>query len=85
MNNIYTTILNCRVCEASKLRDILDLGDQAPANSLYEIGKEKPPSVPLRLIFCENCSTVQLGEDVDPGYLFSQYLWVTGTSKTAEN
>ena len=47
--------------------------------------EEKPPSVPLRLIFCENCSTVQLGEDVDPSYLFSQYLWVTGTSKTSEN
>jgi ubiquinone/menaquinone biosynthesis C-methylase UbiE len=26
---------------------------------------------------------VQLGEDVDPEYLFSQYLWVTGTSNKA--
>ena len=85
MNNIYTTIVSCRICEASELRDILDLGDQAPANSLYRNIEEAPPSVPLRLIFCGNCSTVQLGEDVDPGYLFSQYLWVTGTSKTAEN
>jgi len=85
MNNIYTTIESCRICESNELRDILDLGDQAPANSLYRDIEEAPPSVPLRLIFCENCSTVQLGEDVDPGYLFSQYLWVTGTSKTAEN
>ena len=85
MNNIYTTIESCRICESNELRDILDLGDQAPANSLYRDVEEAPPSVPLRLIFCENCSTVQLGEDVDPGYLFSQYLWVTGTSKTAEN
>ena len=85
MNNIYTTIESCRLCEANELRDILDLGDQAPANSLYRNVEEAPPSVPLRLIFCENCSTVQLGEDVDPSYLFSQYLWVTGTSKTAEN
>ena len=85
MNNIYTTIESCRICEANELRDILDLGDQAPANSLYKNIEEAPPSVPLRLIFCENCSTVQLGEDVDPGYLFSQYLWVTGTSKTAKN
>ena len=85
MHNIYTTIVSCRICEASELRDILDLGDQAPANSLYRDIEEAPSSVPLRLIFCGNCSTVQLGEDVDPGYLFSQYLWVTGTSKTAEN
>jgi hypothetical protein len=33
-------------------------------------------------MYCEECSTVQLGEDVDPQYLFGEYLWVTGTSKT---
>jgi hypothetical protein len=34
-------------------------------------------------MFCHDCSTVQLGENVDPEYLFSEYLWVTGTSGTA--
>jgi 2-polyprenyl-3-methyl-5-hydroxy-6-metoxy-1,4-benzoquinol methylase len=35
-------------------------------------------------MYCQKCSTVQLGEDVDPEYLFGEYLWVTGTSATAE-
>ena len=83
MSNIFKTINSCRVCNSNKISEVMNLGDQPPANSLYE--RVKPPSVPLRLIFCETCSTVQLGEDVDPGYLFSEYLWITGTSKTALN
>jgi SAM-dependent methyltransferase len=63
----------------------LDLGNQAPANSLFSSSDEVPPNVPLRLIYCDTCSTVQLGEDVNPGYLFNRYLWVTGTSSTAED
>ena len=84
MKNIFNTIQFCRICNSSKLIEILHLGKQAPANSLYKSTDERPPDVPLRLMFCDNCTTVQLGEDVDPNYLFSQYLWVTGTSKTAE-
>ena len=59
------------------------LGDQPPANSLYNQKDPSPPCVPLRLMFCEKCKTVQIGESVNPRYLFSKYVWVTGTSKTA--
>lgn len=84
MKNLYTSITCCRICGHTELKDILDLGIQAPANSLYKETDSLPENIPLRLLYCQNCSTVQLGEDVDPDYLFSQYLWVTGTSTTAE-
>ncbi|MDC0092765.1 class I SAM-dependent methyltransferase [Alphaproteobacteria bacterium] len=84
MKSIYKTVQSCRICNSSKITEILNFGNQAPANSLYKPTDERPSEVPLRLMFCDNCTTVQLGEDVDPNYLFSQYLWVTGTSKTAE-
>ena len=84
MKKIYNTIQSCRICGSSEFIEILNLGNQAPANSLYNSIDERPSEVPLRLMFCNNCTTVQLGEDVDPNYLFSKYLWVTGTSKTAE-
>ena len=83
MKKIFDTIDRCRICNNSYLVEILNLGVQPPANSLYEVGTSKPQNVPLRLMFCKKCSTVQLGEDVDPEYLFGKYLWVTGTSKTA--
>jgi len=84
MNKIYETIMCCHICGSNNIEEVLDLGEQPPANSLYRSGEEKPPAVPLRLIYCHECSTVQLGEDVDPEYLFGEYLWVTGTSSTAK-
>jgi len=84
VSKIFETIQSCRLCDSKKIKDVLDLGDQPPANSLYQPGSESPPNVPLRLMFCSECSTVQLGESVSPKYLFGEYLWVTGTSTTAE-
>jgi len=84
MSKIFESIESCRLCQSKKTLDVLDLGDQPPANSLYKAGETKPVSVPLRLVFCEDCSTVQLGESVDPQYLFREYIWVTGTSTTAD-
>jgi ubiquinone/menaquinone biosynthesis C-methylase UbiE len=82
MIELYETIKNCRICSSKNIRGVLDLGSQPPANSLFKAIDEIPPSVPLRLMYCQNCSTVQLGENVDPEYLFNQYIWVTGTSNT---
>jgi len=84
MSEIYETIECCRICGSDNIEEVLDLGEQPPANSLYRSDEKRPPAVPLRLMYCQKCSTVQLGEDVDPEYLFGEYLWVTGTSATAE-
>ena len=84
MSKIFETIECCRICSANDLQEVLNLGDQPPANSLYKIEEDRPPKAPLRLMHCKNCSTVQLGENVDPEYLFGEYLWVTGTSLAAK-
>ena len=84
MSEIYETIKCCRICGSDNIEEVLNLGEQPPANSLYRSDEKRPPDVPLRLMYCQKCSTVQLGEDVDPEYLFGEYLWVTGTSATAE-
>ena len=85
MNKIYETISCCRICNSTNILEVLNLGDQPPANSLYKSNDEKPSAVPLRLFFCCDCSTVQLGESINPEYLFNEYVWVTGTSKTAND
>ncbi|MDE0722971.1 MAG: hypothetical protein OSB28_06655, partial [Flavobacteriales bacterium] len=84
MSEIFETISACRVCNSRKIEEVLDLGNQPPANSLHKNNLDMPPLVPLRLLFCNDCSAVQLGETVDPEYLFNEYVWVTGTSSTAE-
>jgi len=68
----------CRVCTASALVPVLDLGAQPPANALNE-GRRYP----LTLWHCEECGLLQIGETLPREDLFSHYVWVTGTSSTA--
>src|SRR5437763_538625 len=75
----------CRVCGKSELEVVLDLGAQPPANSLRQDKAERLEFVPLVLCRCQVCSTLQLTQTIVPEYLFSHYVWVTGTSKGANN
>jgi SAM-dependent methyltransferase len=80
---IYKPILKCRLCGNKKLHAILDLGDQPPANSLREALSEELENVPLIICRCEKCTAIQLTQTINPEHLFSDYVWVTGTSKGA--
>jgi hypothetical protein len=83
--DIYTEIDACRLCLSKNLHPVLDLGDQPPANSLREDLSEPVPEAPLALLWCDDCSVIQLTATVDPAFLFSQYVWVTATSATARS
>lgn len=78
-------IERCRICGDEELELVLDLGAQPPANSLHKEGQGLPSLVPLVLCRCQRCSTLQLTESVSPVYLFSNYVWLTGTSDSAKN
>lgn len=80
---IFEKISACRICNSGRIVQFMDLTDQPPANSLRANPSEKLPLVPLQLVHCSDCSTVQLSATVDPAYLFTHYVWVTGTSRTA--
>ena len=79
------TISKCRVCESADLEIFLDLGYQPYANALIASPSSESRSSPLGLCFCHSCSLVQLTYTADPDELFSNYLWVTGTSKAARD
>ena len=59
------------------------MGDHPLANSLLSNPNDPEQKYPLSLSWCQDCSLVQLNETVDPKVLFSQYVWVTGTSQGA--
>lgn len=81
---MFKKISKCRVCNSLKLKTIIDLGDQPPANSLKS-KKIDQKKIPLVLMFCTNCKLIQLNTTVSPKALFSKYLWVTGTSEKIKN
>lgn len=80
---ISKTITECRLCGSKDLQMILELGNQPPANSLRKKLSETLENVPLTICRCNQCTTIQLTETIDPDYMFSNYVWVTGTSKGA--
>lgn len=73
----------CRVCKSKDIIEFLDLGKQPFANSLLKSLDEKEIFYPLSLSWCPDCSLVQLNHTAEPTDLFSNYVWVTSTSKTA--
>lgn len=78
------TITSCRVCKSKNIKGFFDLGMQPLANSLVEDLNKKENLYPLSLSWCQDCGLVQLNQTIDPEILFSEYVWVTATSKTAQ-
>ena len=78
-------ISRCRACKKSNLSRVLDFGKTPPANEFLK--KTDPESIkrekwfPLRVTFCKNCSLLQLEDIVNPELLFSNYVYVSSTSK----
>lgn len=74
-------IKSCRVCRSQNIMEILDLGEQPFANSLLERPDQGENYYPLSLSWCSNCNLVQLNHTAEPTDLFSNYVWVTSTSR----
>jgi SAM-dependent methyltransferase len=79
----HEEIICCRICNSNDLYLVIDLGNQPLANALISDPDNAEGAAPLRLIRCDNCAAIQLSINVDPKILFSNYVWVTGTSKSS--
>lgn len=81
----YVQITSCRTCSSDELLEILDLGLQPLANALKDdLGDKGESKYPLRLVQCGDCNLVQIDVNVKPELMFSNYNWVTGTSKSSK-
>ena len=80
---MFKLIKKCRVCNSTKIKSIINLGSQPPANSLKK-KIIKQLVVPLNVLRCGHCATLQLSATVRPSDLFSKYLWVTRTSESVK-
>ena len=69
---MYETILQCRSCRSGKLNPVLDLGDMPLADGFLHADAlmRAEPVFPLNVVFCEDCSLMQLRETVAPEQLF---------------
>lgn len=74
----------CLSCGNTHLQLILSLGRTPLANSLLtaEQLKAPEPTYPLDLVFCPDCTLVQILESVSPDTLFRDYIYFSSFSDT---
>ena len=73
---------DCRSCGSNKLKRVVSLGYQPLANNLLNSTNEKDELYPLEMNYCPKCHNCQLSVVVDPKKMFSNYLYLSSTSKT---
>lgn len=83
-NSDCEELKECVACGSTKLKPVLDLGKQPLANSYKSNKEEIQEEYPLAINHCEECYHVQLSHAVNPELMFTDYLYVTGTSKTMQ-
>lgn len=74
----------CRSCNNSDVKLILNLGELPLANALLQPEQldNQEQCYPLDLVFCPNCTLVQITETVPPEVLFGHYFYFSSFSKT---
>lgn len=72
----------CRCCGMIRVRLVIDLGNQPLCNRLVRPGVADPPSYPLRLGRCENCTMLQIDHTIPRDDMFREYVYVSGTTAT---
>jgi SAM-dependent methyltransferase len=77
-------MFTCRSCEHTELQPIISLGRTPLANALltHEELSQPEETYPLDLVFCPNCTLVQITETVPPEKLFREYLYFSSFSDT---
>ena len=72
----------CVVCGSTTMHSVLDLHTQPLANDFRTENSTAWERFPLRLVRCSKCHHTQLSHIVDRKYLFSHYLYQSGTSQS---
>ena len=72
----------CRVCKSESICRVMDFGNQPNANHYVSTLDEILPEFPLTLDRCSECFHMQLGHTIPPTQMFSDYIYLSGTSAT---
>ncbi|MER3525196.1 MAG: methyltransferase [Ignavibacteria bacterium] len=81
----FHTGLACRSCGSNGLLSIIDFGHTPLADALVRPERQHEPeyTAPLELVFCPQCSLVQITETVSPEILFCrEYPYYSSVSPT---
>lgn len=86
--DIYKTKSACRSCKSNNTTDLIYFGETALSDRLLKSPPEdgEEVKVPLTLMCCNDCSLVQIKEEVDPVELFQRdYPYYSSVSQKLMN
>tara|TARA_Y100000310_G_scaffold156218_1_gene155647 strand:- start:11 stop:2560 length:2550 start_codon:yes stop_codon:yes gene_type:complete len=72
---------DCRSCGGLNLSRVISLGYQPLANNLLKNKDSNCEFFPLEMNYCKDCHNCQLSVVVEPKKMFSNYLYLSSTSK----
>ena len=75
----------CRVCGSTDLTPVIDLGDQPWCNDFLtkdRVGKET--FYPLKVLYCNKCTTTQLDTTVPKETMFGDHTYLSGVTKSLD-
>ena len=76
-------LLKCRCCNSNQLEQFLDLGLTPISNDYTKSPEIQTALHPLKVVVCNDCSFLQLSEEIDPSTHFnSRYPYFSGYSRT---
>lgn len=78
----HRTITRCRCCTGTRLDPVVDLGFVPLANAFKAARDAEEARFPLAVLRCHDCGLLTLSIAVDPGLMFTDYPYVSGTSPT---
>lgn len=82
----YNYLTSCLCCGGKELKQYLDLGHQTFPNLYPEkYGLAPLPACPLQVNLCLDCYHSQLSVVANPKELFSDYLYVSGTTQSLKD
>ena len=83
--NSYKKIIQCRLCNSKKLKQVYDFGLIPLGNNLqkFRLKSINCQKYPLSLMQCSTCEHFQLSVSVNPRILYAKnYTYLTGVTKT---
>ena len=81
-------INKCQICNSDNLIDVLNIGDQALANSLIldKANESKIEKFPINIVRCTDCTLLQLDYIADQKKVYHlDYPYLPGITKTVNN
>lgn len=70
----------CQACNSKVLSMVYDFGEVALAGYFPKVGATKVPLLEMKLLFCCSCGLYQISPDIDDGYLFNDYRYISSVS-----